>query len=264
MRAPIAVFSHRSLLWQFVKRDVLARYRGSMLGLAWAVLTPLLMLGVYTFVFREVFKVRWQGGTQLGGLDFALQLYAGLIVFSFMAECINRAPRLVVDQATLVKKVVFPLEILAWIPPLSAFFQLLIGAAVLCFAAALAGSLAPTVLLLPLVWLPLLPLALAAGWFLAALGVFVRDIGQIVGLAVNLLMFLSPVFYPMEVFPDRWRGWLYLNPLTILIEETRNVVLLGRLPDPLPFSVLLVTALGLAGLAGLWFRALRKGFADVL
>lgn len=258
------MFLHRSLLWQFVKRDVLARYRGSTLGLAWAVLTPLLMLGVYTFVFREVFKVRWQGGTQLGSLDFALQLYAGLIVFNFMAECINRAPRLVVDQATLVKKVVFPLEILAWIPPLSGFFQLLIGAVVLLFAAALAGSLAPTVLLLPLVWLPLLPLALAAGWFLAALGVFVRDIGQIVGLAVSLLMFLSPVFYPMEVFPERWRDWLYLNPLTILIEETRNVVLLGRLPDPVMLAALLVTSLVLASLAGLWFRALRQGFADVL
>ena len=255
---------NRSLLWQFVKRDVLARYRGSVLGLAWAVLTPLLMLGVYTFVFREVFKVRWQGGTQLGGLDFALQLYAGLIVFNFMAECINRAPRLVVDQSTLVKKVVFPLEILAWIPPLSGLFQLLIGAAVLLLAAALAGSLQLTVVLLPLVWLPLLPLALAAGWFLAALGVFVRDIGQVVGLAVNLLMFLCPVFYPMEVFPERWRFWLYLNPLTIVIEETRNVALLGRIPDLAALGALFAVALLLAVLAGFWFRVLRKGFADVL
>lgn len=258
------MFVHRSLLWQFVKRDVLARYRGSTLGLAWVALTPLLMLAVYTFVFREVFKVRWQGDSQLGGLEFALQLYAGLIVFNFMAECINRAPRLVVDQATLVKKVIFPLEILAWIPPLSGFFQLLIGAVVLLLAAALAGSLQPTALLLPLVWVPLLPLALAAGWFLAALGVFVRDIGQVVGLAVSLLMFLSPVFYPMEVFPERWRGLLYLNPLTVIIEETRNAALLGRIPDLFSLGVLFVVALVLAVFAGLWFRTLRKGFADVL
>lgn len=257
------VIRQRSLIWQFVKRDVQSRYRGSWLGLGWSFLTPLLMLAVYTFVFREVFQSRWSQGNG-GGIDFALRMYAGLVVFNFFAECLSRAPRLIVDQPNLVKKVVFPLELLAWVSILAALFHLAVNALVLILAALAFGYGQPTMLLLPLVWLPLLPLLLGGSWFLAALGVYVRDIGQVIGLAISLLMFMSPIFYPVSAMPERWRFWLHLNPLTLVIENTRLVMLDGGVPDLLLLLAYFLVALLVAVLGGWWFQATRKGFADVL
>jgi lipopolysaccharide transport system permease protein len=253
----------RSLIWQFVKRDVQSRYRGSWLGLGWSFLTPLLMLAVYTFVFREVFQSRWGQGNG-GGVDFALRMYAGLVVFNFFAECVARAPRLIVDQPNLVKKVVFPLELLAWVSTFSGLFHLAVNAFVLLLAALVAGYGQPTMLLLPLVWLPLLPLVLGCSWFLASLGVYIRDIGQVIGLAISLLMFMSPIFYPVSAMPERWRFWLHLNPLTLIIENTRLVLLDGGVPNMLLLSTYFLVALLIAVLGGWWFQATRKGFADVL
>lgn len=257
-------FHQRSLIWQFARRDVQARYRGSLLGLAWSFLNPLLMLAVYTFVFREVFKARWGTGDG-GGMEFALQVYAGLIVFTFFSECLSRAPRLVLDQPQLVKKVVFPLEILPWTTLLSALFHTVVNLSVLVVAAAaVRGELSPSVLALPLVFLPLLPLLMGLSWFLASLGVFVRDVSQVIGMALNLLMFLSPVFYPMSSLPERWQPWLALNPLTPVIEQTRRVVMAGLWPDWTVLATLAAGSLLLAWLGGMWFAATRKGFADVL
>ena len=256
-------FRYRTLIRQFAQREVLARYRGSVFGLAWSFLTPLMMLAVYTFVFREVFQARWgQGGGD--GIDFALRMYAGLVVFNFFAECVTRAPRLIVDQPNLVKKVVFPLQLLAWVSTFSALFHLAVNAAVLLLAALAAGYGHASMLLLPLVWLPLVPLLLGLGWFLAALGVYLRDIGQIIGLAVSLLMFMSPIFYPVSALPERWRFWLHLNPLTLIIEDTRQVVLDGTLPAAQPLLLYMMAALAVAFLGAAWFRATREGFADVL
>ncbi len=257
------VLRQRSLVWQFVKRDVQSRYRGSWLGLGWSFLTPLAMLAVYTFVFREVFQSRWGQGNG-GGVDFALRMYAGLVVFNFFAECIGRAPRLIVDQPNLVKKVVFPLELLAWVSSLAGVFHLLVNAAVLLIVALITGYGHLSMLMLPLVWLPLLPLVLGMSWFLAALGVYLRDIGQVIGLAISLLMFMSPIFYPVSAMPERWRFWLHLNPLTLIIEDTRLVLLDGVLPALGPLALHFAAALLVAFLGAAWFRATRKGFADVL
>lgn len=254
---------HRSLVWQLVKRDVLSRYRGSWMGLSWSFLTPLLMLAVYTFVFREVFQARW-GEAGGDGLDFALRMYAGLVVFNFFAECVTRSPRLIVDQPNLVKKVVFPLHLLAWVSTGSGLFHLAVNTVVLLLAAVAAGYGHPTMLLLPLVWLPLLPLILGLTWFLAALGVYLRDIGQVTGLVVSLMMFMSPIFYPVSALPERWRFWLHLNPLTLIIENTRHVVLDGTLPQALPLLAYLAVALVVAMCGAAWFHATRKGFADVI
>src|SRR3990172_9983173 len=212
----------RTLMWQFARRDVLARYRGSLLGLGWSFLTPLLMLAVYTFVFRVVFKARWgTGGAD--DLEFALQVYAGLIVFGLFAEVISRAPRLVLDQPNLVKKVIFPLEILPWIMVLAGLFHLALNLLVLLVAAAITrGGLPLSAFALPLVLASFVPLLLGLGWFLAALGVFIRDVGQIATLAISLLMFLSPVFYPISNLPERWQPWLRANPLTPVIEQVRR------------------------------------------
>lgn len=254
----------RTLIWQFARRDVLARYRGSLLGLGWSFLTPLAMLAVYTFVFRVIFKARWtDGGT--GDFEFALQVYAGLIVFSLFAEVVSRAPRLVLDQPNLVTKVVFPLEILPWVAVLAGLFHLALNLLALLAAAAIArGGLPLSILALPLVVAPFVPLLLGLAWFLAALGVFVRDVGQITTLVVSLLMFLSPVFYPVSSLPEQWQPWLRANPLTPVMEQLRRVALDGLWPDWSQLLVEFVVAGAVAWAGARWFAATRKGFADVI
>jgi len=253
-----------NLIWQFARREVLARYRGSMLGLGWSFLTPLLMLAVYTFVFRVIFKARW-GQAGGGDFEFALQVYAGLIVFNLVAEVLNRAPRLILDQPNLVKKVVFPLEILPWVAVLAGLFHVSLNLVVLLGATAVARAGLPlSVVALPLVLAPLVPLLLGLSWFLGSLGVFVRDVGQITTLVVSLLMFLSPVFYPMSSLPERWQPWLLLNPLTPAMEQLRRVTLHGMWPDWTQLLVLLAIATLFAWAGARWFAATRNGFADVL
>lgn len=260
----------RSLIWQFARRDVLSRYRGSLLGLGWSFITPLLMLAVYTFVFREVFNARWPSASHGGfaadsNVAFALQVYAGLIMFNLFAEIVVRAPRLVVDQPNLVKKVVFPLEVLPWSALLAGVFHMLVNLAVLAAAVLLLhGGLPVTIVALPFVIAAFLPLLLGLAWLLASLGVYLRDSSQIVGMAITPLMFFSPVFYPMQSLPPRWQPILELNPLTLPIEQIRHVMLDGLWPD---WQALLVyTALSslVAWLGARWFAATRKGFADVL
>jgi lipopolysaccharide transport system permease protein len=254
----------RTLIWQFARRDVLARYRGSLLGLGWSFLTPLLMLAVYTFVFRVVFKARWGAGGA-DDFEFALQVYAGLIVFGLFSEVISRAPRLVLDQPNLVTKVVFPLEILPWVAVLAGLFHLALNLVALLAAAAIArGGLPLSILALPLVLIPFVPLLLGLGWFLASLGVFIRDVGQITSLAVTLLMFLSPVFYPVSSLPERWQPWLLANPLTPVMEQLRRVALEGMWPDWPQLALHLAISSAVAWLGAHWFAATRKGFADVI
>lgn len=254
----------RTLIWQFARRNVLARYRGSLLGLGWSFLTPLLMLAVYTFVFRVVFKARWgAGGTD--DFEFALQVYTGWIVFSLFAEVVNRAPRLVLDQPNLVKKVVFPLEILPWVAVLAGLLHLALKLVVLLVVAALArGGLPLSIVALPLVLIPFVPLLMGLGWFLASLGVFIRDVGQIASLAVTLLMFLSPVFYPVSSLPERWQPWLLANPLTPVMEQLRRVALEGLWPDWPQLALHLAIGSAVAWLGARWFAATRNGFADVI
>ena len=256
---------YTGLIRQFVRREIHARYRQSLLGVLWAFLTPLLMLGVYTLVFRFIFKLRWGGAGDESDLAFALRLYAGLAVFNFFAECVNRAPRLILDQPHLVKKVIFPLEILSWVNALSALAHL--GAALLMLLAFTAweqGGLPATVLALPLVWLPLLPLCVGLGWLLAAIGTYVRDVSQVLGMLVSLLMFLSPIFFPLEALPPAVRPWMFLNPLSLTITQTRQVLLDGQWPDGFALAVHLLVCCAIAMLGAAFFRAARKGFADVV
>ena len=255
---------HRTLIRQLVRREVLGRYRGSMLGIGWSVLTPLAMLSVYTLVFRHIFKSRWPG-MEDGNLAFALNLFAGLIVFTWAAEFINRAPRLVVEQPNLVTKVVFPLHILPWTAMLSSLFHACLATAVWLAACLATGySVSVTWLALPLAFLALLPFMLGLGWLLAALGVYFRDIGEITGPVMSMMLFLTPVFFPISVLPAFLQGWLQLNPLTVPIESLRAIILLGQWPDWLDLLWLVVGGTGLL-LVGQWvFERARRGFADVL
>lgn len=262
-----AVGGHRHLLGQLVRREVVGRYRGSVMGLAWSFLHPLLMLAIYTFVFSVVFRSRWSGGPSGGDGhgDFAVMMFAGLIVHGLLTECLGRAPGLVLANPSYVKRVVFPLEILPLVNGGSALFHAGVSALILVAAnLALGGKLTPYVLLAPVVILPMLLLALGASWLLAALGVYFRDLGQVIGLVMSLLLFVSPVLYPLDAVPETLRTWVRLNPLTLPIQQFRGVMLLGEAPD--------WSALGLYGLFGLlcaqfgfWvFQRLRHGFADVL
>jgi len=255
---------NRELIKASTKREVLSRYRGSFLGLLWSFFTPLFMLAVFTFVFSVIFQARWGGGSG-SKTEFALLLFAGLLVFNLFAECINRSPGLILSNVNYVKKVVFPLEILPVVGLLTALFHTLISFSVWMLAYMLFfGMPHLTVLYLPLVLLPFCLLLLGLSWALASLGVFLRDVTQVVGVVTTALMFLSPIFFPVTAFPEEYRFVLYLNPITIVVEQARNVLFWGRAPDFMILGVYWLAALGIAWLGFSWFQKTRKGFADVL
>lgn len=258
-------WAQRHLIWQFARREVLQRNRGSFLGMGWSLATPLLMLGVYTFVFVGVMRAQWPGAERGGGAEFALQIFAGLVVFNVFAELATRAPRLVLDQPNLVKKVVFPLEVLPWVAVLAALFHAALSLVILLVVTAgVRGAIPVTVLALPLVMLPLIPFVLGLGWLLASLGVYVRDTAPAMGLVVSLTIFLSPVFYPAQSLPASVQGLLSASPLSLVIESVRQVVLQGLWPDWLHLGLHMAAALVFAAGCALFFEATRKGFADVL
>lgn len=266
--SPIEMFAnlwrHRDLIKASAKREVLGRYRGSFLGLLWSFFNPLLMLAVYTFVFSVVFQARWGGGSG-SKTEFALVLFAGLMMFNLFAECINRAPALVLNNPNYVKKVVFPLEILPAVTLLAALFHLLISLGVWLLAyVVFFGVPHATVLYLPLIVLPFVVFIMGLSWALASLGVYLRDVSQFIGVITTVLMFLSPIFYPATALPEAYRHLLYLNPLTPVIEQTRDVLFWGKNPDFLMLGFYwLITAI-IAWLGFVWFQKTRKGFADVL
>ena len=231
-RFPHALWKHRELWWRLTEREVLGRYRGSALGIGWSFITPLAMLAVYTFVFSQVFKARWGGLEQAGPLGFAVNLFAGLIVFNLFSECVNRAPGLILANPNYVKKVVFPLEVLSSVAVGNAVFHALASLLILVVFELVAFHQLPlTLLWLPVLWLPLILGSLACTWFLSAAGVFLRDIGQLIGVGLNMLMFLSPIFFPLSALPPKWQPVLQLNPLAQVIEQTRRAAVQGLNPN---------------------------------
>lgn len=265
-RALLASLWHnRQLILQMSKREVIGRYRGSVMGLTWSFFTPVLMLAVYTFVFSVVFKARWGVGGEESKSDFAILLFAGMIVHGLFSECVNRAPSLILSNVNYVKKVVFPLEILPWVAMGSALFHSAISFVVLLLAQLLLSQTMPwTVVLFPLVLLPLVLATMGVAWFLSALGVYLRDVGQTTGFITTVLMFLSPVFYPVSALPEEYRFWFHLNPLTFIIEEGRNTLVFGQMPDWGGWAIYLVFSAVIAWGGYWWFQKSRKGFADVL
>lgn len=258
------IWRSRDLIWQMTKREVVGRYRGSIFGLLWSFFNPVLMLAIYTFVFSVVFKARWGGGSE-SKFEFALTLFAGLIVYNLFAECINRAPSLVVTNVNYVKKVVFPLEILPLVTLGAALFHCFVSLTVLMVFYALVNAFINwTVIFVPLVLIPLLLITLGISWFLASLGVFLRDVVQTVGLLTSVLMFLSPIFYPVAALPEKYRVFLYMNPLTFIIEQMRNVLIWGEIPSWTGLSAMMAGSILIAVLGAVWFQKTRKGFADVL
>ncbi|MEN5094211.1 ABC transporter permease [Pseudomonas protegens] len=257
------LYTNRSLLHSLVTRDVASRYRGTMLGFLWAVVYPLMMLAVYTFVFGGVFNARWASG---GGMkDFVLMLYCGLIIHAVFSETLTRSPSAIVANPSYVKKVVFPLELLPVCHLASAAFNALIGIGLLgVFLLIEHKTISLTALYVPLVFLPLLLLTAGLAWFLAAIGVFFRDVGQMIGVMMSVLLFLSPVFYASSAAPPLAQKIIYLNPLTFPIEQFRAVLILGEQPDWISWVAYSSVSV-LVAIAGLWvFQKVRPVFADVI
>lgn len=260
-----SLWHNRQLIMQMTKREVVGRYKGSVMGLAWSFFNPVIMLAVYTFVFSVIFKARWGTSGDESRTQFALVLFVGMIVHSLFAEVLNRAPSLILSNANYVKKVVFPIEILSVITMGAALFHGLINLGVLLAAFTIFnGFLQWTAIFIPLVLLPLVILTTGLAWMLASLGVFLRDVGQTIGIITTIVLFLAPVFYPVTAIPEELRPLIMANPLTFIIEQAREVLIWGRLPDWTGLSVYTLIAVAVTWAGYAWFQKTRKGFADVL
>jgi lipopolysaccharide transport system permease protein len=260
-----SLWRHRQLIAQMTRREVAGRYKGSVLGLAWSFFNPVFMLAVYTFVFSVVFQARWGVDVNEGKTQFAIVLFVGMIVHGLLAEVLNRAPGLILANTNYVKKVVFPLEILPVVSMGAALFHSLISLVVLLAACVMFnGYLHWTAILTPLVLLPLIVLTLGLAWMLASLGVFLRDVGQTITIITTVMLFLAPVFYPVSAVPETVRVFIMANPLTFIIEQAREVLIWGRLPNWLGLGIYTMAAMIVAWAGFSWFQKTRKGFADVL
>jgi len=256
---------NRRLIYEMTKREVKKRYRGSFLGMAWSFIHPLLMLVVYTFVFSVVFRARWGGSENENRIDFAIALFAGLIVFGIFSEALNQSPGLIINNVNYVKRVIFPLEILSWVSIGSILFNSLVSLGILLFVQlAFKGFFPATIFFLPLTLLPVVLLGLGVSWFFSALGVYIRDINQVLGVFTTILMFISAVFFPLSALPEAYQRWLKLNPIAMIIEECRKVLVYGENPDWVITGILLFLGFLTAYFGFWWFQKTRKGFADVL
>ncbi len=255
---------NRSLIFQMIKREVIGRYRGSVLGIAWSFFNPLIMLAVYTVVFSTVFQAKWGVGSN-SKTEFALVLFIGMIMHGVLSESMNNSPSLMLRNISYVKKVVFPLEILPWIVIGSTVFHALISVLVwMLFYVVVNQSLQLTFIYLPLVMLPLVLFSIGVSWSLASLGVYLRDIGQMTSVLTTILLFLSPIFYPASRLPEPYQTIIYINPLTFIIEQARDVLMWGNQPDWVALVLAYLISFFVAWIGFAWFQKTRRGFADVL
>lgn len=261
-----SIYENRNLIIQMTIREIVGRYRGSVMGLLWSFINPVLMLTVYTFVFSVVFKARWgTGAVGESKTDFAVILFVGLIVHTLFSETLLRATSLIVGNVNYVKKVVFPLELLSIISLAGVLFHALISLIVLVLAFLVFNHfLHWTIIFIPIVLLPLLLVALGFSWFLSSLGVYIRDVGQTISIFTMILMFLSPIFYPVSSLPKDFQSVIMLNPLTFIIEQARKVMIWGELPDFTGLAFYSCGAVFIMWICFVWFQKTRKGFADVL
>ena len=259
-----SIWRNRGLIWSLTQREVLGRYRGSIMGILWSFFNPLLMLGVYTFVFGSVFQSRWTTESH-SKVEFSLLLFIGMIVFGMFSECINRAPGLMLANPNYVKKVVFPLEILPIVSLGAAIFHLMVSLGVwVIFYLVAFGCPKLGLLLLPIILLPYTIFVLGLSWFLSALGVYLRDISQFVGVAVMAIMFLSPIFFPLSALPEGYREVMVHTPISIAVEQTRDLIFWGKGIDWKLWIVNMAFSCLIGWLGYTWFQKTRRGFADVI
>ncbi len=256
--------NNRSLLKQLMIRDFTSRYKSGVLGLAWAMINPLLMLALYSFVFVAVFQMRW-GVNDTSGHNFVLLLFTGILVHGLFSEFVVRAPTLIVSNPSYVKKVVFPLELIPLTPLLGAIVNFSLGMVlVLIMQLWINGTISLYIILMPLIILPFIILLLGVSYIFSSLGVYFRDLSQISGLISTIAIFASPVLFPLENVPDAYRDLLYLNPITLVVEQLREVIVIGQLPDLVSLTIYSCIAVSIFIFGFLWFKIVRKGFSDVL
>lgn len=264
MRTVVGViFRNRDMILSFVWRDIQQRYQGSFLGLVWSVINPIVMLAVYTFVFGMIFKAKW------GGIEdtylFAIGLYASLLAFNVFSEVLSRSPGLILGNASYVTKIIFPVEVFPVVLVFSALFNYVVGLVVWLIAYLIIFGLPPlTVLLVPIVFFPLFLILMGLAWIVSAIGVYVRDIAQLINMLISCAMFITPIFYPVSIIPEEYRGLMQLNPLAIIIDNLKTVMIMGQMikwPDYL-IELTLASLLCFAGLS--LFIKLKKGFGDVI
>ncbi len=256
---------HAGLIVQLTRREIVGRYRGSLAGMAWSFLNPLLMLVVYTLVFSSIFKVRWGAGATESKSDFALVLFVGLMLHGFLADCLSRAPGLVLANVSYVKRVVFPLEVLPWVSVLSALFNLLISVVVLLLVQLMLDRQLPvTAVLLPILLLPFVLIVVSLSFIFAAVGVYLRDLGQLTTMIVTVLFFFSPIVYPTSSLPKKFQEWIQFSPSTYPVEQARRILISGELPKVSGWFMSLAVAIVLLILSYYFYQKTRRGFADVL
>lgn len=254
----------RELLWALSKREIASRFKGSYGGLSWYVIQNLLLLALYSFVFGSLFKSRWAQGDHVQG-NFTIALFTGLIVFNVFAECVIRAPTLILSNANYVKKVVFPLEVLPIVQLVAALFNAFVALLVLvAMAYFLDAPMFVQGFWIPVIILPLAVLIMGLSWLLSALGTYIRDINQVVSLLISATMFLSPLFYQVSALPENARPYIKFNPLTIPMEQARATLMFGQSPDFSALGIYLLISVAVALLGLVFFQKTRKGFADVL
>ncbi len=254
--------THWQMLVRLVPRDVQARYLGSTFGLLWSFASSLLILLAYWFFLGVVLQARW--GTA-PSVQYPVILFSGLILHQFFAEVIGRAPSLIIANSSYVRKVVFPVQVLPWVTVATAGFHLLVNLLILLLGQLLILHTVPlSWLWLPVVVLPLLPMTVGFAWIVSSLGVYLRDIAHIVPLVLTVMMFLSPIFYSLDMVPLRFRPWLMLNPLTLVMEQARRVAIQGLAPDFLQLGLYMVVSIVVMFAGYWWFARTKKGFADVL
>ena len=247
------------------RREVVGRYKGSIMGIGWAFVQPLLMLGVYTFVFSVIFNARWGLGPDETKSSFALVLFLGLITFKVFSEMLNVSGDLVVRNSNYVKKVLFPLEILPVVQLLSVLIHALLSLLIVIIGTLFILHHVPlTALLLPIVWLPVTLFSLACGYYLAAVGVFFRDVRTTAGVLTTILFYASGIFYPISAVPDKFQIFWKMNPIAILVEYSRKVFFWGTPPDWGPYILWLSVSVILCVSGFVCFMKMKRAFADVL
>lgn len=265
LAVPRAAVRHRSLLWQMTRRNIETRYRGSVLGLVWSFIQPLMMLFIYTFVFSIVFKAKWNVTVGDSQGVFPVIMFSGMAMYNIFQESVLLNCTVIVGNQNLVKKVIFPLEILP-IAQMGATALLGVAWLILLVIGVLIvfNHVCWTLVFVPLVYFPLLMITLGVSYFVASLGVFFRDIQYVAGIVLQVLFFMTPVFYPIENVPARFQPILRVNPLSPILEQGRQVMIFGEVPDPWLWLQSFVVAFLVLHFGYMWFRSTKRGFADVL
>lgn len=258
------LFSNRELFWQLLLRDIQSSVRGSVLGIGWIVLTPLVLVAIYTFVFGVVLQSAWVSKTD-SSLEVPLIYFTGLMVFSFFMEIITRAPEYIRANKTYVTKIVFPVEVLDWILVGTAAFKLAASATLLTvFLVLVLGRFPTGMLAAPLVIAPLVVLCAGLAWFISAVGTYVRDLNQLLLAIGPVLMFVSPIFYSVEQVPENFRAVFWANPLTWVLETLRGLLFFNQGIDWQGYALYWVAAIAVFAAGFGFFQRARTGFADVI